>query len=388
MADSKNADQILAEIKAASDDLRHNVGEWKGLKSKVDELSGQLKDVISIKDAVAAIETKLGRPGSPSTGGENKWRDHLAELVRKGDLASSEAKSYGPNALKAYGLANDVQGGYLVPPEFVAQIIEEMANSNPLLGLAWKVTTSREVIQIPKETGEPTAYWIGDTQTRQDAQNTHGFGLEEVHVRTLQSYVDLANTFLDDSPFDMEGFLSRKIAEYQEQIIGKAIIDGAGANSPEGLLTKAGVAEAASGDAAKITGDGLLSMGDDLKDAFDRNASYIMSKKTRSAVRRLKSDDGQYLWQPALTQGAPQTIDGVPVVRAFDMPAIASNAYPVIYGDIGQGYMVAQRVGMTMVRDEITQRSKGMTRLYFETRIGGQVVNAKAYSKLKIAVSV
>jgi HK97 family phage major capsid protein len=198
MADSKNADQILAEIKAASDDLRHNVGEWKGLKSKVDELSGQLKDVISIKDAVAAIETKLGRPGSPSTGGENKWRDHLAELVRKGDLASSEAKSYGPNALKAYGLANDVQGGYLVPPEFVAQIIEEMANSNPLLGLAWKVTTSREVIQIPKETGEPTAYWIGDTQTRQDAQNTHGFGLEEVHVRTLQSYVDLANTFLDD----------------------------------------------------------------------------------------------------------------------------------------------------------------------------------------------
>lgn len=129
-------------------------------------------------------------------------------------------------------------------------------------------------------------------------------------------------------------------------------------------------------------------MGDDLKDAYDRNAVYLMSKKTRSAIRRLKDSTGQYLWQPSLIEGGPQTFDGVPIVRAFDMPSIAANAYPAIYGDIGQAYMVAQRVGMTMVSDDITQRNNGMTRFYFETRIGGQVVKPQAIAKLKIATSV
>lgn len=385
MTDSKEPNNILAEIKAAADDLRHNIGEYKGLKDKVDELSGKLGELMPVKDAVAAIETKLGRPGSPDVGSGTRWKDHVAELIRKGAAASQEAKGYGPDALKAYGIANSTQGGYLVPPEFVAQIIERMADSNPVLGLCWTVNTSREVIQVPKETGEPTAYWIGDTQKRSDAQNTHGFGLEEVHVRTLQSFVEFANTLLDDSPFDVEGFASRKIAEYQGTIIGRAIIKGEGVNSPEGLLTAAGVTEALSGVADEITADGLISTGDDLKDAYDQNAVYLMSKKTRSAIRKLKDDHGQYLWQPALTEGAPQTFDGVPIVRAYDMPSIAADAYPVIYGDIGRAYMVAQRVGMVMTRDELTQKENGKTRIYFETRIGGQVVNPQAYAKLKIA---
>lgn len=235
MADSNEPNNILAEIKAASDDLRHNVGEWKGLKGKVEELSGQLKDLLGVKEAVAAIETKLNRPGAPgSTEERPKWKAYMAELIRKGASASQEAKSYGPEALKGYMISSDVEGGYLVPPEFVAQIIEEMADSNPLLGLAWTVNTSRQIVQVPKETGKPTAYWIGDTQGRSDTQNDHGFGLEEIHVRTLQSRVDVVNTLLDDSPFDVEGFLARKIAEYQEQIIGKAMIDGSGAKSPRG----------------------------------------------------------------------------------------------------------------------------------------------------------
>lgn len=386
--DSNEPNNILAEIKAASDDLRHNLGEYKGLKGKVEELSGQLKELMPVKDAVTAIQTKLGRPGSPGAPQDTKWKDHMAELIRKGGAASQEAKSYGPEALKLYNIANDTQGGYLVPPEFVNQIIENMANTNPVLGLCWKINTSREIVQIPKETGEPTAYWIGDTQARTDTQNTHRFGLEEIHVRILQSRVDLANTLLEDSPFDIEGFVSRKVAEYQDFEIGKAIIKGEGPNSPLGLLKAAGVTEAASGDASKITADGMLSMGDDLKDAYDRAASYLLSKKTRSAIRRLKDSTGQYLWQPSLVQGAPQTFDGVPIARAFDMPSIEAGAYPVIYGDIGQAYMVAMRVGMTMVRDEITQQNNYVTRLYFNARMGGQVVNTQAISKLKIATTV
>jgi HK97 family phage major capsid protein len=376
MADSKNLEQIIAEIKSTADELRGNIGEYKSIKAKVEEL-------MALKDAVAALETKLGRPGAPdiANGGMSEAHKAFCEFIAKGRDAM-------PEAMKALVVRDDNLGGYLVPPEFSAAVIKRIFDFSPIRRLANVVPTSSNAVQWPKESGDIGASWVGENESSGDTQSTYKVGLETISVNKLVARVDISNDLLDMGAADAENLLRGRAAEKFGRTEGTAFVSGTGVKQPEGLMTNASVGKVAGGHASEIRTDGLLDLYAALKTGYDNNAVYLMSKATMVAVRKLKDTYGQYLWQPALADGMPPTFNGIPIVLCPDMDPIGANNFPVAYGDIRAAYTIVDSKQMTVLRDDLTQSDNDLVRFRFKMRVGGQVVQPEAVYKLKIATSV
>ncbi len=166
---------------------------------------------------------------------------------------------------------------------------------------------------------------------------------------------------------------------------GAAFVTGDAVGKPEGLLVNADVAETNSGDGGAITADGLIDLFHAVKTAYARNGTWLMNRQTLGEVRKLKDSQGQYLWQPGLQAGVPGAILGAPFVEAPDVPDIAANATPVVFGDFRRGYLIVDRVQMSVLRDPFTQATSGNVRFIARRRVGGQVVLAEAIRKQRIA---
>lgn len=122
-----------------------------------------------------------------------------------------------------------------------------------------------------------------------------------------------------------------------------------------------------------------------LRARYRANARWVTNKLVLSALRKYKDGQNQYLWQPSLVATQPDTFMGYGITEAEDMPAVAANAFPIALGDFKQGYLIADRVGMRMTRDEIT--TPGFVKFYVRKRVGGILRNTQAIKLLKIAAS-
>jgi HK97 family phage major capsid protein len=108
-----------------------------------------------------------------------------------------------------------------------------------------------------------------------------------------------------------------------------------------------------------------------------------MNSATLAQVRKLKTDDGAFLWQAGLAAGQPDRLLGYPVVEAEDMPDVAANAFPIAFGNFKAGYLIAERSATNILRDPFT--NKPFVHFYATKRIGGQVLDSEAIKLLKIA---
>ncbi len=373
MPDSKEFDNLMKEIKATADELRGNIGEYRSIKAKVEEL---IAEHSKHKEALASIETKLNRPVTVGAGTPSEPSPEMKAFVE-----------YARKAVKSLEVSSDALGGYLVPPEFVAKVLQRQFDLSPIRKLAFVQKTSRGAVQVPRETGDIGASWVGETESSGDTQSTYGIALEENKVHKLVARIDVSNDLLDDAAVDVEALLSTKAAKKFAVAEGAAFVNGTGNKQPEGIMVNADVGHVASGDASKITIDGMLDVWGELKSYYEKNATYIMNKKTMVAVRKLRDANGVYYWQGPLTAGMPPTFNGIPIVLCVDMPDIESGAFPVAIGDFYEAYMIVDGKDMTVVRDEITQADNDLVRFRFKQRTGGQVVQAEAVKKLEIATS-
>jgi HK97 family phage major capsid protein len=189
-------------------------------------------------------------------------------------------------------------------------------------------------------------------------------------------------------------------AEAIAQGEGAAFIAGNGTKKPTGLL--AGLTPVATGDTARAFGalqyiasgqagalptslDTFYDMVYALRARYRNNARWLTSKLLLASLRKYKDSTGQYMWQNAVTAGQPDSFMGYPVVEAEDMPGVAANSFPLAFGDFKEGYLICDRVGMRVTRDEITQ--PGFVKFYVRKRVGGKLRNTQAIKLLKIAAS-
>jgi HK97 family phage major capsid protein len=205
---------------------------------------------------------------------------------------------------------------------------------------------------------------------------------------------------LDDLFFNVEDWLISSAAESIAAGEGAAFISGNGTKKPTGILagptpvTTADASRAfgtlqyiASGQAAALptSADVFYDLVYGLRARYRANAQWLTSKTVLSALRKYKDTTNQYLWQPALTAGQPATFMGFGITEAEDMPAVAANAFPLAFGDFREGYLIADRVGMRITRDEIT--TPGFVKFYVRKRVGGKLRNTQAIKLLKVAAS-
>lgn len=342
------------------------------------------------KNRIERIETANGRPEFDAPGQlpaayeVGEYRKAFRNYLRKGMDAGLEQIQ-----LKALSVGTDADGGYLVTPSMAQTIAALISESSPMRALASVETISSDSLDLIEDTGEMAAAWVAEDGERADT-TTAQIGRNSIETHEMFAQPKATQKLIDDASIDIEGWVAQKVAEKFARLEATAFISGDGSGKPKGILSyTAGtswgqVQQVLSGTDGTVTADGLIKLYYALKDEFAKRATFLMHRTTVQAVRLLKeATTNQYLWQPGLAAGTPDTLLGVPVALAADMPTPANDALAVAVGDFKAGYLIVDRIGIRTLRDPYT--AKPFVKFYTTKRVGGEVVNSEAIKLLKLA---
>lgn len=380
--------QLLDEMKSTFEQFKTRDAQAAEERKKLGATTTETKTALEkIQDQMDSIEKKMQRAQLAGSGDETKAEETKAAALqvkafdsyfRKGDQRLSA------DELKALSSDSDSDGGYVVPTTRANRIIELLREASDIRALATVETIATgSDYEIPADGPEAfEAGWVGERQSRPETA-AGKLAMRKIPVHEMYANPFVTRTLLDDTGFDVEGWMNRRVTQRFAQIEGSAFVNGDGVGKPFGFMTAAGIGEVKSGDAAKIKADSLIDLVYDLPEAYARNATLVMRRSTVREVRKLKDTNGQYLWQPGLASGPPATIVDRPYREVIDMPEIEAGAFPIFFGDFRAGYVIVDRQGIRLIRDELTQ--KPFVQMYTTKRTGGQVVLPEAFRKLKIA---
>ncbi len=347
------------------------------LTGKMDAFGTELKKV---NDKIDAEVAKRKRPGAEHKSEMEKLeRKAFETFLRKGREALSA------DEVKTLRTSDDTAGGYLAEEDFVAEVDKNIVQYSPVRQAARVGQTASGAVIIPRRTGRPTTTWVGETETRTETEST--YGQAEIPIDEMACYVDVSNKLLEDAAVDVSAEVAFDISEEFGRAEGAAFVSGNGVKKPLGFMSDTNLSYTPGTDASLIKADGLIDLYYALAPFYRQRAVWMLNGSTLAAIRKLKDGQGQYLWQPGLTLGQPETILGRPAVEAVDMPDIAGNAYPVVFGDFSTGFRIYDRISLSLIRDPYTQATSGLTRFHARRRVGARVVRAESIRKLKIATS-
>lgn len=373
-------DQYEAELKQFGDARGQTKETLDKIENKMQEIEGQIKDV----------QTKISRHDPAKGGGdqstpETEYKDAFFNWCRKGTVPVAQ-KAILDKGIETKGLTaqDDTGGGYLAPSEFVNEIIKGITEFSPIRTVARIKTTSNRSVRIPKRTGTFSASWVAETGSRSEATGW-AFGMEDVPAHELFAKVVISQQELEDSAFNLEAELRMESTEQFAVAEGTAFVSGNAVGKPEGLLTNSNVGATNSGDANLLKADGLIDLFYAVKDGYARNGTFLFRRASIGAIRKLKGSDNNYLWQPGLAADKPPTLLGQPYVECVDVPAVAANAYPILFGDFRRGYLIVDRIGISIQRDPFSDADNGNVVFRVRKRVGGQVINPEAVRKQKVS---
>lgn len=330
-----------------------------------------------LNDRLDNIETMLKRPQNTM---DHKSIDTTMQAwetwIRKGDEGLSDEQKM---ELKALTVGTAATAGNLAPEEYINEIIKIVEEISPVRAVARVRQTSNKEIEVPQKTANFAAAWTAETGTRSE---TTGYttALNTIPTHELYARVDISSALLEDSAFDMEAEMNLEFAEQFAKAEGAAFIAGNGTNKPTGITNGSVVASTAAAAAAAIATDDLINLMHDIKTEYTRNAQFMFNRTTLGEIRKLKDTAGQYIFQAGFSgqSGVPNTILGQPYVEAPDVADIAAEAKSVIFGDYGRGYMIVDRLQLSLLRDPYSQAASGNVVYLARRRVGGEVVLAEA----------
>ncbi|MBN9309005.1 phage major capsid protein [Devosia sp.] len=378
-----------------------------------------------LKEQGTAIETfRKNMEGALSK--ERKEREELeARLNRKGTGVAVELSS-DPGAIREIGEAfrsfiksgdksgfqelerkgmmvgSDPDGGYAVIPEFSNQITQSLKDVSPMRSIANVRTISTDSLEELYDIDDADAAWVGEVDSRPATDNPQ-LGKWRIEPGEIYAMPKASQKLLDDAAIDIGQWLVEKITTRFAQKEGTAFVSGNGLGKPRGFLdygatassdpdsTRAWgrlqyVATGVDGDwAASVKGDKLIDLQAELKAQYLPGAVWVMNRRIRADVRKFKDGQNNYLWQPAQFAGQPDLLLGHPVVLDEEMPAKASNAFPIAFGNFKAGYTIVDRHGIKVLRDPYT--AKPYVLFYCYARVGGDVTNFEAIKLLKLGTS-
>ncbi len=299
---------------------------------------------------------------------------------------------------KAMSSAVAADGGYLVDPRTADTIRSMLVSTSSLRAIANVVQVEGASFDVLIDRSEVGSGWATEVAAQTET-STPTIERISIKLHELSAMPKASQRLLDDSAFDVEGWLAGKIATRFIRAESAAFVSGDGVDKPKGILLPGKVANASwtwgslgyipSGAAADFAttnaADCIISLVYALGADYRANASFVMNSKTAGAVRKMKDADGRFMWSDGLAAGEPARLMGYPVLICEDMPDIGANAYPVAFGDFKSGYTIAERPDLRMLRDPFS--AKPHVLFYASKRVGGEVTDFAAIKLLKIAVS-
>ncbi|MBQ7574374.1 MAG: phage major capsid protein [Clostridia bacterium] len=334
----------------------------------------------------AALDAELSKPvGEPivntPTGTKPEKSGRASDEYRKNFWNAMRFKSPDRSVIDALQVDTDTEGGYLVPDEFEHTLIDGLTENNIFRTLAKTVHTSGER-KIPVVASHGTASWLDEEGAYTESDDS--FGQITLGAYKLGTMIKVSEELLHDSVFDLQSYISGEFARRMGNAEEDAFLNGNGTGKPTGILNATGGAQTGvtSAAAVAITGDELISLYHSLAVPYRKNAVWLMNDSTVQAIRKLKDKNDQYLWQPSLVTGAPDTILGVPVKISRYMPEIGAGKKTIAFGDFSY-YWIADREGITFLRLDELFRTTGQIGFRGSKRVDGKLILPEAVKVLQ-----
>lgn len=370
---AEDEDVTVEEVDERVDALEAELAEIKEL------VTGTNESVAEVTKSVRRLVTKSARPGAKVEAPES------AEETAKKAFVSYLRRGEDGTVTKSLRRGSDPKGGYLAPPEFVKELIREIVEFSPIRENSFVGSTGNSSVIIPGRVGRTNAKWKGETETQEES--TFDFEEQEIAIHEINTFVDVSNQLLEDSEVDVEAEIRLAFAEDLGGKENEAFLFGDGVKKPNGFMVDPRVSDFASGAAATVGADALIQMLYSVPQVYRSSGVWTMNGTTLGFLRTLKDGEGNYIWRPGLTEGQPETLLGRPVVEALDMPDIAADATPIVFGDLKQAYRIYDRTDIEVLVNPYLLATESKTRFHLRKRLGAGVVRPSAIKKLRIAAS-
>ena len=357
-------DRIMADV----DGLTATIERME----RISELEARMSEPASPPIKPEPVEQRSGRPtGAP------EYRDAFWRTMRH------TRNILEPHEFRALQVGTDSEGGYLVPDEFAKTLVQALNEANIMRTLATVISTTSGTMEIPVVSSHGSAAWTAEEAAY--TESDEAFSQVTLGAHKAATIIKVSEELLRDSAFDLEGYLASEFARRIGALEEAAFVNGDGSGKPTGVVggSTLGVTAAS---ASAITSDELIDLYHSLGRQYRQRAVFLMADGTAKVIRKLKDGDNQYLWQPGLQAGQPDTLLGRPVQVSSSMPTIAANAKVILFGDMSY-YWIADRQGIVFQRLNELYAANGQVGFRAYERVDGKLTLATAVYHLKMAAS-
>jgi len=356
----------------------------------------------ALETRLAEVETKAARPGGlAKTEQADEYKEAFIEFIRNPGNPALQSKMY-----ELQAKATDVRtstagsGGYALPELISTDIAKQVQDISPIRQIARVVQVGTPDYKELVDLNGFATEWVGEVTSRSQT-GTPNIGECAPTFGEIAAKPEASRHSLEDLFFDVEGWIASSARDQFAIAEGLAFVSGDGTNKPTGFLagpTPVTTADASrafgtlqyipTGQAAALASNPFTTFNTityGLKAGYRPSARFVMNSLTMATLANVRDSDGRALLNYSAALGVPDTIGGFPVTVAEDMPNVGANAFPVAFGDFQRGYLIADRVGMGIVRDEVTK--PGYIRYIMFKRVGGKLKDTNAIKLLKVAAS-
>lgn len=317
-----------------------------------------------------------------------EYKDEFRKYLKGPDF---DAKALTPSV--------DTAGGFLVPADFLARVIQRLPGVAVVEEMATIITTTRDMVRVPrvkKAAADATMYssnvlftMVGPAETTEGEGETEPvFESIDTQVWDAKMQTNLNRNLLADAAFDVTGYLAEEFR--RAATLGKddKFLTGDGLKKPIGIINDADVAVVNTGDANLLTADGLKDLFYTPPAQYHMGSTVALSLDALKEIRKLKDTQNRYLWEPGfpggLTTPAPPTIEGHPYRVTDFLDTVAANNKPILFGNF-TFYWIINRAEMSLqVLREVRARQNEDVYLAF-VRFGGNVSVPEAFAVQQVA---
>ena len=369
------AAKAFVETKRDKDGLlsEEDAKTYAAMEQKVKDIGAEIDRMQAMEEMENALNKPVNTPivAKPmkADGNEKAKTGRASDEYREGMLKALRSNFKQVSNVLQEGV--DADGGYLVPEEYDNRLIDVLDQENIMRKLATKITTSGEH-KINIAATKPAASWIEEGGALTFGDATFSQILLDAHK--LHVAIKVTEELLYDNAFGLENYIITQFGKALANAEEDAFFNGDGEGKPLGLFAENGGGQIAETLTAAIKADDIINLVYALKRPYRKSAAFIINDKNIAAIRKLKDNNGAYIWQPSAQAGEPDRLFGYPVYTSAYAPenAIAFGDYKYYnIGDRGTrsfkqlvelfagngmiGYVAKERVDGKLILPEVVQ---------------------------------
>ena len=356
---------------------------YSRMEQEITDLGKEISRMERLEALDAQIKKPVNQPltGKPMSGRTIERIGRASDEYRTSFWDMMRSKAPLPSVVNALQEGTDSEGGYLVPDEYERTLVEALEEENMFRQLAKVIRTSSGDRKIPVVATKGTASWIDEEGAYTESDDS--FGQVSIGAYKVGTMIKVSEELLNDSVFDLESYIAKEFARRIGAKEEEAFFTGDGSGKPLGILAATGGAETGvtAASSTAVTADELMDLFYSLKSPYRKKAVWVLNDSTIKAVRKLKDSTGQYLWQPSLVAGTPDTLLGRPMKTSAYMPVIAAGAKTIAFGDFSY-YWIADRQGRSFKRLNELYAANGQVGFLGFQRVDGKLVLSEAVKVL------